>query len=625
MPLDRLLRRLPALVAITLLAVGLLFGCGSEDAPVFDNPFDPTNPASHDPFGLQAVYIGGQVELTWTVPVGVAIDSLIVQSIYNDQPADLAVLAPDAVTYLDDDPAGNSLNQYQLRARDNVGRLSLSSGIVTADVFVPPIIVLASGETAIRTAVQDVTVLAELGDVVQIDTVGDFSTTDYHLIVDGQYDTTFLCLANHYPVPSCTLFARAGIVLEGVELPMWSSLYDTLALSFNFTPSISKFGGGNTVATPFVDVVLGFGGMGVESVRFATSIADLATAAWLTGDPAVVPDVPLRDFPGEQTLYAEFLSDFGFLVPGESGGDPESMTLYGDDLTTVTVAPDTLEGGLVEDRVLVVLSDAVATQMRLSENPGFPGAEWFAYADTTEFELTGDPGPQTVYAQFRNHWFVSSISSVSFVLSGAMIDLEIATPADTSAVRGGSTVTVSGQAQIVDTDFLLTSLDVHLGEGWQPIDPDPAWSTEWDVPLLAADTPWPIGVRATATNGADETITGVAWTEVTISQLTLAITRPEAGVEVTSGAAVSIRGLATADLTASPLDSVVVAAGDTVMTTLDDLTGWSVSWSPAAVTEPETVEITAWAYAREDTTADAAVTSVSQVVEVVLVPPVVEE
>ena len=77
--------------------------------------------------------------------------------------------------------------------------------------------------------------------------------------------------------------------------------------------------------------------------------------------------------------------------------------------------------------------------------------------------------------------------------------------------------------------------------------------------------------------------TGTRWVEVIISQLVLTLDDPEDGDEITTGEGVevSIEGTATADLTAAPLDSVVVTAGDASLVATEDLAEWSLSWTPA--------------------------------------------
>ena len=623
------LRRLPALSVLALLGgvllgAALLGGCESTDQPTYGNPLDPASLGSSDPFGLTAVHASGQVSLEWTVPEGPAIAQIVIESIINSQPADLDTVDVAETTWIHASPRGNAENLYRLRAEDASGRAAQTSHVVAASVFVPPVIEIpdgvvqgATGSVKITQAAQDIVVRAVNGDVVQVDTLPDFSTTTPLALVDGEATyTDFHLLKPRVEggtvIPQRNLYVRAGLQPAGGG-PQWTGVIDSLLVTMELVTSISRQGGGNRLARPSVDVTLLSGGAGADSVRFATSEDSLSARPWLA-PAATYEGITLRDTPLEQQIHAQYLSSFGDVVTSQP------LTLRGDDLTSATFALELPETDLVEGRDVTVLSDAVATEMRLSTSVGFEnGTGWVAYADTAIYTFaTEDPGPLTLYAQYRNHWYLSPVFSEQLELGAVVLDPTFADPADGDPVSGGSTIVVSGTVGGLGQGYTLTRVETNLGAGWQDIPVDTLWTTGWTAPTFEADTEWPLGVRATAvddTTGA--LIQGVAWIEVVVTQLTLAITDPSEDEEVATGELVTIRGLATQDLTAAPLDSIRVVVADTVLTTTESLTGWSVGWNAAAVADTTDATITATVYAGEDTREDS--------VEVVLLPPEPEE
>jgi hypothetical protein len=618
------LRRLPALLVLALLGGALLGGCESTDEPTFENPLDPASPGSSDPFGLTAVYANGQVSLEWTVPEGPAIAQIVIESIINSQPADLDTVDVSETVWIDTSPRGNAENLYRLRAENASGGAAQTSHVVAATVFVPPVVTIpdgvvqaTTGGVKITEAVQDIVVRAVNGDVVQVDTLLDFSSTEPLALVDGEATYTDFAIrkpriAGGAVLPQRNLYVRAGLQPDG-GAPQWTGVIDSLQVTMELVTSFGRQGGGNLLAEPSVDITLLSGGAGADSVRFATSEDALAEQPWLAAT-ATYEDVPLRDTPLPQELHAQYLSSFGDVVTAQP------ITLRGDDLANASVSLELPESGLVDGRDVTVLSSAVATEMRLSTSVGFEnGTGWIAYADTAIYTFaTEDPGPLTLYAQYRNHWYLSPVFSEQLELAAAVLDPTFADPVDGDPVSGGSTIAVSGTVGGLGQGYTLTRVETNLGAGWQDIPVDTLWAAEWTAPTFEADTEWPLGVRATAvddTTGA--LIQGVAWIEVVVTQLTLAITDPAEGEEVATGELVTIRGLATQDLTAAPLDSIRVAVADTVITTTESLTGWSVGWDAAAVADTTDATITATVYAGEDSREDR--------VDVVLLPPEPEE
>jgi hypothetical protein len=616
----RTLRRLPLVIILMIAAAALLHGCDSQDAPVYENPLDPRYPGSTDPFELTAVYANGWVTLEWVVPPGPAIAEIVIESLVAGQPSDLDTVAVDETSYIDTAPRANAENQYRLRAVDEFGRSAQNSHVVAATLFVPPVIDLPDGiRTAdgvkIRSAYHDILVRAETGDVAQLDTLDDFSAARLAPVVDGEavfpgYKILAERTDQGVVLPGRDLFARVGLI-NGTDT-LWVSDVDVLPITIEFISTFGRVGGGRTVAAPNVDITLTSTGIGADSLRFATSRAGLNDAAWRLPAEEFL-DVPLRDTPGSQPLFAQFRTEFGYDVI------PDSVVFSGDPLTSAAFDLVLPESGIVEGRTVGVEPRAVATEMRFSTSLGFEDAPWQAYTDSLGVELRAEPGPQILYAQFRNHWFISAILSEEVLLSAAVLEPAFTAPLDGDPVRAGATIDVTGEVAEPDSGYALTRLEVHFGDGWQDLPPDTSWATTWTAPEgFTVDTPWRLGVRATAEDpNLGDTIQGVEWIEVLITQLTLAITEPAAGEEVTTGAPVTIRGTATSDLTGADLKAIVVDVADTTIVTTEALTGWSVTWNAAAVADTTDATITATVYAGQE--------SLQRSVDVVLLPPEPDE
>jgi len=622
----RLPRHLPLLVILSLLVGAVFLGCEATEESALDNPLDPRNPSSRDPFGLVAIHADGMVTLSWTLPAGPAIAEVVIESIVNNQPSDLDTVAADVTTYIDTSPRGNTENMYRLRAQDANGMAAQTSQVVAATVFVPPLIDIplatanAAGGVTISRSVHDIEILAVAGDLVQLDTMPDFSTTEPldrtdDVVVYSQFGIRKrrqegVALADRQ------LYVRAGFESSGGGDPIWSSV-DSLKVTMELIRGLNKAGGGATVARPFVDLNLTSSGAGIDSVRFATSEEGLASAPWLA-PAASFHDVPLEDTAAPQAIIAEFASGFGDVVRSEP------LPLRGDPLTSAAIGLQLPPSGLVEGQLLRLIPRAIATEMRLSTYPDFRDGPWRAFADTVDLVIPRAGGELTIYAQFRNHWFLSGILSEDVMVSGAVLDVAFDSPLNGDPVSGGSTTTLSGRAGPLPEGFAFTSLDVHLGDGWHALAPDTTWSVEWDVPRYRVDTPRRLGIRAMAEDQTTgESIEGVEWVEVTVSQLTVSITAPAEGDSLATDAVIAVRGLATRDLTTVPLDSVVVTIADANQTVLASLTvlegleGWTAGWNAPAVSEDTDITVTATAHAGDD--------AVTASVGAVLVPPEPEE
>ncbi len=593
-----LLRRLAAaLIAATLLGLLLAAGCSqSPPEPEFANPFDPATPGSEDPFNLRAIYNGGTVTLAWTPRPGHGIAAYVVVWLHEGNTYDLARLVPSEgqMTYIVTDPLPNALNRYRIRAVDAFERAMGSSHIVPAQVMVPPIIRLSSGQTSVRTRYQDVVVRAAVGDYVQLDTTSTFATAWQAAL--GADSTAVFAGFDLGPQPDaaarCTLFARAAVELGGGLPPSWSAT-DTRVLTIQFAPTIIRPDSSTTIARPATDLVISNQAIGVVSMRFASSEAGLSAAAWQPGAPLAV-GVPLLDTTQPQTLHAEFLSDFGFTRR-------TTLNLRADDLTGATFRLVLPANRIATTPRVATRGRARATEMRISQDPGFQDAPWAPYALDSEVVIEGEPGLYQVYAWFRNHWYESAILTDHVILSGASLHVAFTHPTEGQVVRGGSTLTLAGTAATFDGDFPLTLVEVHRGDGWQPASGTAHWSALWTVPRFDADTPVQIGARATATGPGGATHDGVVWITVLVSQLAVRIDSPEPGASATRGGTLEIAGTAAPFLGGAALDSVVVVTPDGVrLAAAPPLASWSVDWEVPADHPLGAANLAAFAYAGDD-------------------------
>ncbi|HOX24566.1 MAG TPA: fibronectin type III domain-containing protein [Candidatus Krumholzibacteria bacterium] len=606
---NRLSRCLTTLACTLLSIAAFVPGCADDPAaPAFDNPFDPRNPAAADPLDLRAVYADGRVTLSWITPPGRGITGYVVHWVYLDNNYEIGRLTTvtAAMTFVVEEPVANTINEYRVQALGANGATAAISHVVPATVMVPPIVRLASGLGEVRSRHQDLIVRAAAGDYAQIDVDGGFTQPAQAEI---QADSTvFFASFDLGPrpgtAPACTVFARAAFDLGGGLPPAWS-LTDTLPLTINFAPTILRPDSTTTVAEPLTDLAVSHGGAGVDSMRFGTSPEDVAAAPWRPG-AALATAVELLDTVQEQTVYAEFLADFGFIRSS-------TLALVADPLTAAEFRL-VLPGNRVSlVREVPVRSEAQATEMRISQYPDFAGSAWVPYADRFEIVLEGEPGLKVIYAQFRNHWYESPILTDFVILSGASVQVAFTHPTDGLILEGGTTIDVAGVATTFDGDFPITRVQVHLGDGWQDANGGDNWEAVWDVPRLAADTTWPIGALARAENAGGVFYTGVAWINVTISQLTVAITAPAPFAEIERGTTVAIAGTATPFLAGAPLDSVVVDAAGQRLSAAPPLDDWTVDWTTPEGAGTTPVEITAWVYAGAD--------SLSDRVQVTLVAP----
>jgi hypothetical protein len=600
---DRLLRQLLA-IALTGLVVGaVLQGCTeTPEPPTYRNPFDPDSPSSSNPFQLEALVNEADVILSWTPLEGFGLVTYIVQHrINNGLWSDVTSVGADVTQFIFDGAEPTATNSFRVVAENEFGDRTSTNPVVPVSVNMPPVIVNANDSYTVASRLQDFSVLATVGDSVQVSLSDGFAGA-LQLPRDptGTTAVTDFDLGTAAAGSTVVVYARTLSEIGGSVIP---SARGQRGFAVAGTPAISLVGGGTAIATPVVDLAIAREGAGIDSMRFAGSEEGLSDAAWRPGAP-VAEDVPVTDTVAGQTIWAEYARDFGFTAT-------TSLAVQADDLSEADFTFEDLDPNrIVDDLELRLRHDAVASELRASQYPDFRDADWVPFPTDSLTTLTLVEDPERlrydVFVQYRNHWFQSAVRT-DFVIKGPTeIRVAFTNPLQNQFVPGGGTIEVSGTAESFDATVPIDSVQVHLGDRWQRATGTTEWEIPWEVPLLEADTTWQIGVLAHAGQW-----TGYAWIPVTVSQFTLAITAPVAGAEVTRGSTVNVTGTATPYGGGAPLDSVVVTVIDQRLLATG-LESWSAAWE-VPQDAPELIGLTAWAYAGED--------SLSQTVNISAVDP----
>ena len=178
--------------------------------------------------------------------------------------------------------------------------------------------------------------------------------------------------------------------------------------------------------------------------------------------------MPLLDTANEQALYAQLASSFGDLV------DEEPLVLTADSLKTASVTPDLPSNGIVSGLLVKLELSAVATEMRVSTDVGFSDTDWQPYADELMVTLPDESGTQTIYTQFRNHWFQTMESlRTDLTVSASVLDLAFTNLASGMAVSGGDSMGVTGTVGPVPDGYTLTAVELNTGNGFVAVtEPD---------------------------------------------------------------------------------------------------------------------------------------------------------
>ncbi len=584
---------------VLALALSGVFGCAHDLAdPLFENPFDPGGPDGGDPFQILAIPSGNSVVVTWRQPDHPGVTEYAV--LHSDDDNAFASVgtvnhlpAADENTFIHNEPVPNAVNYYKVMARDGEGNATAVSAVASAPVDMPPFFQIGDGSPSVASRFVTLAIKTIVGDSLDIAANDTFTGATTLATVPG--DTTFAVDWNLGPAAGNSetkdLYLRCRTAADTSQVNHQSVLV-------SFLPSLSVVGNPATVADEYVDLAVS-DTTGLVQMRFASHSDSLESTAWVPAD-STYPDYRLADVMTEQTIYGEFESNFGFSAIA-------TCEIAPDDLSGVSFYLQSLAGSqeLTDSVEVVISSQAVALQMRFSENPSFVGVPWLTYAALDTFTLSEDEGEKVVYGQYRNFWTESPVLADWITYVAQPLEIGFHVPLDSTVVLGGSQLTVSGFARAATGGDPIDLVEVDLGQGFVPATGTESWSVDWDVPVYTEDTE--LTLRARVTAGA-ETATGLL--TVTVTQFIVQITEPADGAEIPDETVTTVAGLAASILGGAPLDSVKVnlAGADTLATGLES---WSVDWDVPAVEEQQQALVIAEAWAGGESVADTVTVTIN--------------
>jgi hypothetical protein len=579
----------------------IMTGCGNRpDQPEFDNLFDPLGPDGGDPFQIEAVRKGNTVEVSWNRPRHPDIVAFVVThspdgSSFTPVSSDLVPGSEERETFIHETPIPNAINYYKVRAKNSTGQTSSVSRVVAASTQAGPYLEIAGGAATTPTRQVDLSISTWVGQWLEIADNPSFADPVRLAALAG--DTTQIVPWDLGPVAGNT--TRIFVYLR-VENEAVYSLTAKDSILVSFEPTIRVAGNPATVADRVIDLEIA--GTFGDSMRFASDQADLASIPYQAGDSLYAGYV-LADNINPQTIYGEFLSDFGFSVV-------KTKQVRPDNLSVASFAIESLDGdpATTPSRTVRLINKAVALEMRCAENPSFIGVPWADYADTTTKELSESEGVKVLYAQYRNHWTDSSILSDAITLVTQALDVRFLAPPAGAVVHGGTPLQVRGLARPSSAAGAIDKVQVDLGDdnGFVPATGTTDWSRMWNVPLFETDTE--VTLRARAIAGADTATTTVT---VTVTQPRIEIKTPLTGAFVLGGVATAVTGTAASATSGAALDSVQVDAGGGWQAATGTV-NWSFGWVVPEVGNDTPAVIHARAFAGTDIVTDSVSVIITQ-------------
>jgi len=606
------LRRVTTLALVLALGVPTVFSLlpGCEETPtepVYENPFDPLGPDGGDPLQVSAQATNDTtIQIIWNQPQGLGILNYNISSSSSQNPdwTDIGekehTEAPtNSLFYNLAAPTSTHWFRVQAFTADN---FSFTSYATPDSATTGPRVIIGDGSGATASRYTNLEITVTQGEQLRIALDPTF-TDSLRIVPAGEpgvpinltYDLGYAGSNNETKTLYVVSFG------DGYE-----SLPSSQDISVNFKPAFTVVGDPPTVATRIVDLVIPT--EGVLNMRFFAEYADTATTPWVAAADTFF-GYQLSDSANPQFIRGQFQGDFGFNSLVENEVKPDLLTTAAFNLV--------LSADHVTDQSTVPgASRAVATEMRYGENADLTSSPWVAYADTVQINFSPTPGHKVIYVQYRNDWTMSGTLTDYVIHVTQPAEVSFWAPRDGDVINGGAIFQVRGGSTVGSGEgsVILVKFDPGDGNGFVDVEGTDTWSYMWDVPRFAADTP--LIIRAQAWYGSPDDMESVTTAiTVTVTQLSVAITDPLDGANLTGNKPIVFTGTAAGVLNGTALDSVTVDIGaDHFPAT--GTTNWSLPWT-ATLWEADTtltVAATVWAGA------DTAMTSIQ--VNVVR-PPVV--
>ena len=569
-----------ALVSITLVSV--LTGCDSTpEKPVYDNPFDPNGPNGGDPYDLTATLGDTTITLSWIQPQGFGITNFdvlhstsLVEEFFSIGVVDVTDEDRGIFAYVNPEPT--TTHYFKIQAIDDLGNISGVSYIVPASAQVLARVVIGNGNKLAVTRNTSLNITVTDGDSLRISQTGH---EDSELVMAADVSGT----PSIVPWDLGSADSNDTILTMNVVVQFGNNLGDTnkVELELDFTPRLALAQGGIRVAS--LIPALTIEPEGLVFMRFASALEDLADLPWLPGS-STYDEYHLVDTANPQTIYAEFLGDFGF-------SNFQQLIVRPDLLLDPTFALVLPPNHISDDITIKGISNANATLMRFGESLDFSSIPWIAYSDTTFITLTPEPGEKVIYAQYRNDFADSPILTDYVIHINQPVDVVITAPAEGNLVNGGTFLLVQGTSTSPSGSIPVDLVKFDGGDGFVDVEGTDNWSFNWEIPRFDLDTD--LTIRARAWAGDDSVTTSMS---LIVTQLMLGITSPDEGDTVISDTVVEISGFALAATGGPALDSVVVTI-DGVEMIAEGTGAWTVDWHPAEVIDEREVEVLATVYA----------------------------
>ncbi len=572
-----------ALIAIT--AASFLSGCESTpDTPVYNNPFDPNGPNAGDPFNLVATVGDTTINLTWDQPQGynlVTYDVMHSTSLVEEFfPVGSVEATDDAKAFFEYiNPEPTTTHYFKIQAYDDSGNFTLISHIVPTSAEVLSRVVVNDGSRSVASRNINLEISVTSGDSLRISQTGHPHS---ETVLPADISGTPVIL----PWDLGSADSNDTTMTINVVLQFGNNLGDTnkVELELDFTPRLALVQGGNKVAslTPLLSIETG----GLVSMRFAGSREELSSMPWIPG-AETHDQYHLVDSANSQTIYSEFLGDFGFT-----------------NFQQLIVTPDLLlepsfhlalpSDHVTDESMVRGISSANALLMRFSESLDFSSVPWIAYSDTTVITLSPEPGEKIIYAQYRNDFADSPILTDYVIYIVQSVEVAITAPMDGDTVKGGSMLMVQGTSTAPSGSVPVDLVKFDGGSGFEDVEGTNNWSYNWEIPRFEVDTD--LVIRARAWAGDDSVTTTLT---LVVTQLLLGISSPADGDTVISATDVEISGFSVAATGGAAVDSVTVTIdGESMVAEGTD--SWALHWFPEAVEEEILKVITATAYSGVD-------------------------